>query len=275
LKNLEIHDGAPMAAPLIISVAPNGARRSKLDHPAIPLSSAEIAEEAGRCADAGASLLHLHVRDADGRHSLSPDAYRGAIDRIHARVGDRLLVQITTESCGIFQADEQMAAVLTVKPAAASFALREFIAASGDEPRARDFFAAVKELGTQPQFILYEPAEIDRLRELMAAGVIPFAAPSVLFVLGRYPGGPSPEPSSLVPFLARWGRQEAWTACSFGPAELRVAAAAIALGGHVRVGFENNLQRPDGSYLASTAEQVTSVAALARLLHRPIYSAAS
>ena len=78
-----------MLAPLIISVAPNGARRSKMDHPAIPLSSAEIADEAARCADEGAALLHLHVRDA--------------------------------ESCGIFTVDAQMAAVLSVKPPAASF----------------------------------------------------------------------------------------------------------------------------------------------------------
>jgi 3-keto-5-aminohexanoate cleavage enzyme len=260
-----------MIVPLTISVAPNGARRSKLDHPAIPLSSAEIAAEAERCADAGAALLHLHVRDANGGHSLSPDAYRSAIDAIRRRIGERLVLQITTESCGIFDLDTQMAAVLDVKPPAASFALREFIPNPSDEPRARDFFAAVRELGTAPQFILYEPSEVDRLRDLMSAGVIPFSTPSVLFVLGRYAAGPSPEPASLLPFLARWGDTEPWTVCSFGPSELRVAAAAIALGGHIRVGFENNTQRPDGSSLASTAEQVSAVVALARLLHRPIF----
>ena len=194
------------------------------------------------------------------------------MDAIQRRVGNRLVLQITTESCGIFAVDVQMASVLAVKPPAASFALREFIAAPADEPRARDFFAAVRDLGTVPQFILYEPAEIDRLRELTSAGVIPFPAPSVLFVLGRYAAGPSSEPASLVPYLARWGDKEGWTVAGFGSSELRVAAAAIALGGHVRVGFENNLQRPDGSYLASTAEQVTAVVALARLLHRPIFA---
>src|ERR1700691_4140570 len=158
-----------MTVPLTISVAPNGARRSKADHPALPLSSAEIAEEAERCADAGAALLHLHVRDANGRHSLSPAAYRSAIDAIRQRIGERLVVQITTESCGIFKVDAQMAAVLEVKPPAASFALRGFIPNPSDEPRAREFFAAVRELGTTPQFILYEPAEIDRLRDLMSA----------------------------------------------------------------------------------------------------------
>jgi 3-keto-5-aminohexanoate cleavage enzyme len=260
------------APPLIISVAPNGARRSKMDHPALPLSCAEIAAEAERCADAGAALLHLHVRDSDGGHSLAPAAYRSAIDAVQRRIGNRLLLQITTESCGIFPLEAQMAVVLDVKPPAASFALREFITGPSDEPRARDFFAAVREAGIVPQFILYESAEIDRLRELVAAGVIPFPAPSVLFVLGRHAAGPSAEPCSLVPFLARWGDRESWTVAAFGPSELRVAAAAIALGGNVRVGFENNMQRPDGSILTSTAEQVAAVAALARLLHRPLFS---
>lgn len=259
-----------MDVPLIISVAPNGARRSKTDHPAIPLSASEIADEAERCADAGAALLHLHVRDADGAHSLSPEKYRDAIDAIERRVGDRLVVQITTESCGIFDMATQMEAVLAVKPAAASFAVREFFPDTSGEARARDFFAAVRDLGTAPQFIVYEPAEIDRLRGLVSTGVIPFPAPSVLFVIGRYASGAAAGPASLVPFLARWGDEEPWTVCGFGASELRVAAAAAALGGHVRVGFENNMHRPDGRYLSSTAEQVTAVVAIARLLHRPV-----
>jgi uncharacterized protein (DUF849 family) len=259
-----------MQGPLTISVAPNGARRSKADHPAIPLSAPEIALAAEQCADAGASLLHLHVRDADGRHSLSPDHYRAAIDAIEDRIGDRLVLQITTESCGIFDLAAQMAAVLEVKPVAASFAVREFIADPEDEPRARKFFAEVRAIGTTPQFIIYEPAEINRLRDLIAAGIIPFPAPAVLFVLGRYTAGPSSNPSSLIPFLTRWGQEEPWTVCGFGPSELGVAAAAIAMGGHVRVGFENNLQRPDGSLLTSNAEQVATVAAMARSLGRQV-----
>ncbi len=259
-----------MDAPLLISVAPNGARRSKLDHPAIPLSASEIAEEAERCADAGAALLHLHVRDDDGAHSLSPQKYRQAIEAIERRVGDRLVVQITTEACGIFDIATQMEAVLAVKPAAASFAVREFIPDAGSEARARDFFAEVRELGTLPQFIVYEPGEIDRLRSLVSAGVIPFPTPSVLFVIGRYTSGPAAEASSLVQFLAHWGNEEPWTVCSFGAAELPVAAAAVALGGNVRVGFENNLYRADGTPLASTAEQVAAVVAVARLLNQAI-----
>ena len=68
--------------PLVVMVAPNGARRTKADHPNLPLIPAEIAREAERCAAAGASVLHLHVRDEDGRHSLDPRLYLAAIDAV-------------------------------------------------------------------------------------------------------------------------------------------------------------------------------------------------
>jgi len=262
-----------MSEPLRISVAPNGARRSKLDHPAIPLTPAEIAIEAEQCADAGAVLLHLHVRDSDGKHTLSPDAYRFALDAIRQRVGNRLVLQITTESVGLFDIQTQMDTVLAVRPPAASFAVRELIPDAAAEPQARDFFAAVADLGTLPQFILYHPDEIDRLRALQASGVIPFSQPDVLFVLGRYTQTQQSGPASLAPFLARWGPDPAWTVCAFGAGELATAAAAIGLGGHIRVGFENNLQRPDGSILSGNAEQVAAVAALARTVGRTLATA--
>jgi 3-keto-5-aminohexanoate cleavage enzyme len=264
-----------MNEPLRISVAPNGARRSKQDHPAIPLTPAELAIEAEQCADAGAVLLHLHVRDSNGKHTLSPDRYRYALDAIRNRVGSRLLLQITTESVGMFDIRTQMDTVLAVRPPAASFAIRELIPDVAAEPQARDFFAAVAAIGTVPQFILYHPDEIDRLRALQAGGVIPFRNADVLFVLGRYtdnhhPGGATALAHVLVPFLSRWGNDPAWTVCAFGAGELAIAAAAIGLGGHIRVGFENNLQRPDGSILSGNAEQVAAVAALARTLGRPL-----
>jgi uncharacterized protein (DUF849 family) len=59
--------------PVLIMVAPTGARRSKLDHPGLPISACEIALTARACADAGAGAIHLHVRDRSGGHSLDPD----------------------------------------------------------------------------------------------------------------------------------------------------------------------------------------------------------
>ena len=70
--------------------APNGARRSKDDHEALPLTPEELAACAESVADAGAAMLHLHVRDKQGKHSLDPDSYRAAISSIRDRVGDQI-----------------------------------------------------------------------------------------------------------------------------------------------------------------------------------------
>lgn len=257
------------AAPLLVSVAPNGARRMKRDHPAIPLDARALAEEAARCADAGARLFHLHVRTPDGAHSLAPELYREAIAAIRATVGDRMIVQATTESCGVYGLDEQIAIVKALRPEAASFALREFLPGAGGEQRFADLFGWVEDAGILAQHILYSPAEVRQLAELSDRGLLAGGPAAVLFVLGAYAGPPA-VPTDLPAFVAAWGERGPWSVCAFGPAEIRVAAAAVALGGHVRVGFENNLRRLDGTLLADNAEQVANVAELARMTGRDL-----
>lgn len=258
----------------LIAVAPNGARRGKADHPALPIAPAELALEADACWAAGASLLHLHVRDAGGGHSLAADDYLPAIEAVKAAVGDRMIVQITTEACGVYDVAAQMACVRAVRPEAASFAFREFFRPGFDLDALADFFAWVADAGILPQFILYDPAEVAALRGLVAEGVLPFPAPNALFVLGRYSDGIASDPAAVHAFLAGWPDGAPWSVCAFGRSEARVAAAALALGGHVRVGFENNLEAPDGGVLPSNAAQVARVAAIARLLGRPPLAAA-
>ena len=86
--------------PLVIAVAPNGARRGKADHPRLPLTLDEIAHEAARCREAGAAMLHLHVRDAEGRHVLDAGLYRETIAAVRCAAGADFLIQITTEAVG-------------------------------------------------------------------------------------------------------------------------------------------------------------------------------
>ena len=112
-------------SPLIIAVAPNGARKTKADHPALPITPEELAETAARCLDAGASMIHLHVRDDDQKHSLDVSAYRAAIAAIRARVGGELIIQVTTEAVGIYTPAQQMAMVQELEPEAVSLAVRE------------------------------------------------------------------------------------------------------------------------------------------------------
>ena len=101
--------------PLLVMVAPNGARRTKADHPNLPITPPEIAREAELCRAAGATVLHLHVRAPDGRHSLDPDLYRAAVDAVRAALGARMVIQMTTEAVGRYSPAEQMAAVREVR----------------------------------------------------------------------------------------------------------------------------------------------------------------
>lgn len=255
--------------PLVIAAAPNGARRTKADHPAIPLTAGEIAREAARCREAGAALLHLHVRDGAGRHSLDPGLYRAAMAAVRREAGPDLLVQATTEAVGLYGPAAQMAAMRDLRPPAFSAALRELIPDRAAEVEAARFFAEQAAAGTLVQHILYDPADLQRFEDLATRGVIPDSGCSVLFVLGRYAPGQRSTPQDLLPFLATaTARRCPWMVCAFGPLEAACAAAAAALGGHVRVGFENNLQLADGSLAPDTAALVRQIAATAPILGR-------
>ena len=118
-------ESSPIRHRVIIAVAPNGGTRTKTDHPGIPLTAAELAITAAECLEAGAAMIHAHVRSADGTHLLDAAAYGDAISAIRSAVSDRIVIQITTESLGRYKPAEQIAVLKAVRPEAASLALRE------------------------------------------------------------------------------------------------------------------------------------------------------
>jgi 3-keto-5-aminohexanoate cleavage enzyme len=242
---------------VFIAVAPNGGRKTKADHPALPLSADELARTAAECLERGASMIHLHVRDANGGHCLDPDAYRAVIARICQEVGDRLVIQITSESLGLFTPSEQRAAVLEAKPEAVSLSLRELAPEKTDERAFGAFLGKLKQMRIWPQIILYHPHDAERLGAMRKQGLVPFDRLSVLYVLGRFAITRTAIPRDLLPFIAAdMPRFESWSVCAFGRREAACVTAAALLGGHGRVGFENNVTLPNGARAASNAELV-------------------
>ena len=249
----------PASDPIVVGVAPNGARKGKADHPALPMLPQELAECAAECAAEGATWLHLHVRGADGEHSLDPGRYREAIAAIRSRVGSQMILQVTTESAGRFGPAAQMAVVDAVAPEAASIAVREVLDASApgfNAPAVRAFLARAAERRCALQYIIYEARDLARLIDMAASGQLPDTTPHVLLVLGDYKTGRPGHPRDLAPLLAALPRDWPWTVCAFGPAEMACATAAAIAGGHVRVGFENNLHGPDGRVAPDNATLV-------------------
>lgn len=248
-------------------VAPNGARKGKGDHPALPVTPREVAVTAAECMAAGATAIHLHARDAEGAHTLDPLVYARYIEAVREAVGDGLFLQVTTEAVGRYTAAEQMAAVrgLPLRPDGVSLALRELVPEGSDPDgdghgAVRDFFAWLIETGIEPQLILYAPEELQRLAALRASGIVPDDLRHVLFVLGRYLApGEVVEPRALLGFLARHPPADAWMVCAFGREETACLAMAAALGGDLRVGFENATQHGDGREAADNAERVAAI----------------
>lgn len=256
---------------VLLTVAPNGARRQRNDHPSLPLDADELAADAKACVEAGATLCHMHVRDTHGRHLLDAEAFQTAIDAVRAAVGDRLMLQVTTEALGHYDVAAQTALIKTLRPEAVSLALREFIPDENHPEDAAALFAWLRDEGIAPQFILYAPGDVSTFHRLRRQGMVPQAKPFVLFVLGSYDGEVATYPRDLLPFLSAHDQDCPWGVCAFGKAEMACALTAVALEGHARVGFENNLVRPDGAPLANNAEQVARLAEGVRLLgHRPM-----
>jgi uncharacterized protein (DUF849 family) len=259
--------------PLLITVAPNGAYKQRPDHPALPMTPAELGQTAKLCLDAGAAMMHMHIRDAQGRHSLDVQGYRDAQQAVKAAVGDALIVQVTSEAARVYQAPAQIAMVTTLKPEALSVGLREVDQPEIGEAGLAEFFGWLARHRVMTQIILYDVADLQRWQALRAQGVIPDAPWSLLFVLGRYSVGQTSEPKDLLPFVLAHTGPESWSMCAFGAGEHACATAAMALGGHARVGFENNLLLKDGQLAPDNAALVRQVADSARVLGRPIYNA--
>jgi len=240
--------------------APNGARRTQSDHPNLPVTPAGLAYTAAACLEAGAAALHLHVRDRNQQHILDADAYRDALSAIRRTVGDRLVLQITTEAVGRFTAPEQQAVVRAVRPESVSVALREMIPDPAHEQAAAAFYDWCGREAVAVQHILYDAADVIRFNEALNRGIVPSDGGSVLFVLGRYLVNRPATPSDIVPFINNWPDKLLWALCCFGNGEARASLTAALLGGHCRVGFENNLELSDGSRADGNEDLVAQVA---------------
>lgn len=262
-------------AGIAIIVAPNGARKTKQDHAQLPMTIEEMVAEAKACQMAGSAMIHLHARDAQGRHSLEVDDNLEIYRAVKAAVGDSMIVQLTTEAVGMYSPQQQMALVKAVKPEAASFALCELIPDERSEEQAFVFFDWVAAQGILSQIILYDPADIERYFSLRDRGVLPKHNQHALVVLGRYHEAQQSSPWDLRALhLERFLEENVKCAvCAFGTKEQDCLTHAMLLGLDVRVGFENNHLSADGQPAKSNAEQVLRLKEISELLGVPLHDA--
>ena len=203
---------------LLLAVAPNGARKSKADHPQIPLNAEEIAITAKDCLAAGASMTYIHVRNPDGSHSLSVDHYAEAIAEIKRVTKDGIFIQVTSEAVYIYKAEQQFEMIYKLRPNAVSIGLREIIQL--EETVINQHFLAMREAHINPQLILYNEADLTLYKEWLERKVIPGKAYPFLLVIGKKMPEPGFNDEFLRPDFIQDLPASSWMICAFGKMNL-------------------------------------------------------
>jgi 3-keto-5-aminohexanoate cleavage enzyme len=264
-----------MSHPLIITCAITGAETTRDKQPNLPITPEEQAQASAECLAAGASIIHLHVRDEEGKPSQSLDRFKEAISAIRKKAPEAI-IQISTGGA-IGESIENRAAPLSLKPEMASLNLGTMN--FGDDVffnHPRDIVglaARMHQYSVMPELEIYETGMLESVFRLAKQGVLrePF---HVQFVLG-VPGGMSGEPRNLVHLVDTLeaglaGKPAHWGVAGVGRYQLPLAVQAITMGGHVRVGFEDNIFYKKGEIAKSNAQLVERVARVARELGREV-----
>jgi 3-keto-5-aminohexanoate cleavage enzyme len=253
-------------APVMIMVAPNGARALKKDHPATPITPREIAEDVIRCAGAGASIAHIHARAPDGEPTQSIEVFREIVERIREKSDIVLQISLGTRGFTIEQAVEPVA----LKPEMVSLPLEAY---QTDDAAAHDgvrrMAMHIRDHGVRPELSVYDDRMLEGALALVGAGVV--ETPAFFGLVIRDPESMNEGAAKLMQLTQALPSGSPWWVSRGGRFGLALRAFAIGLGGHVRVGFEDSVLDFDTRQLAqSNAHLVERVATLCSVLGRPV-----
>lgn len=260
---------------LIITCALTGAEVTKVHNPAIPYTVEEIARSAREAVDAGASILHLHARLDDGTPTQDAQRYGLIMDAIK-QVCPEVIIQVSTGGATGMSRQERMAP-LTLNPEMATLDCGT-LNFGGDEIFINTendiiaFAAEIQRRGIAKELECFEKGHVDQALRLHRKGQI--TAPlHFSFVLGVN-GGMSGEKRDFDFLRGSIPEDATYSVAGIGRYEFPLASYAIADGGHVRVGFEDNIFIERGVLASSNAQLVENVALMARQAGRSIASPA-
>lgn len=257
------------ASPLIITAAIVGAETMREHTPHVPYTPAEIAQEACRCREAGASMVHVHGRREDGSPTQDKETFRQILEGIRAQ--SDVLVQFSTGGAVGMSVEERIEG-LVLKPDMAT--LTTGTVNFGDDvfmnslPMIRAIAGELARCGVRPEIEIFDTGMVDTALRLVKEGLL--EAPLHFdFVLG-VPGGMGGRAENLEFLVSMIPASSTWSVAGIGRFELPLAYQAIEMGGHVRVGLEDNIFIEKGVLAKGSWELVEAVVAFGRKKGRPI-----
>lgn len=255
--------------PLVITAALVGAETTRQQTPHLPISPEEIAEDAFRCWQAGCAMVHLHVREPDGKPSQSAALFKRTVELIRARCD--LIVQVSTggavgmgvdERCGSLECKPDMA---TLSCGTVNFGDDVFM---NSWPMIKDIAARIRGAHAVPELEIFDAGHLDTALRLAKEGHISLPA-HFDFVLG-VAGGISAGERQLEFLVGSLPRDSTWTVAGVGRHQLPLATYAAERGGHARVGLEDNVYLEKGVLSEGSAPLVARVVDHARRVGRSV-----
>ncbi|GAB1251618.1 3-keto-5-aminohexanoate cleavage protein [Porphyromonas miyakawae] len=256
---------------LIITAAICGAEVTKEQNPAVPYTIEEMVREAKSAYDNGAAVIHVHVREDDGTPTQSKERFKVVLDAIYKEVPDVIVIPSTGGAVGMSAEERLQPTELFPEMATLDCGTCNF----GDEvfentvPMMRAFGKRMLENNIKPEYECFEMGHLDTILRLAQKGEVPGGPMQFNFVLGVF--GCTPATTENLAWLVRnIPEGSTWTATGIGRHAFPLAMAAIAMGGNVRVGFEDNLYLSKGVLAKSNGELVAKVVRMANELGREI-----
>lgn len=256
-----------MSTPMVITAAMVGAETTREQTPHLPITAEEIAEDAVRCREAGAAMVHLHVRTADGKPSQDAELFRAAIRAIRKRTD--VLIQTSTggavgmtvdQRCGpLTLTGEDRPDMATLTTGTVNFGEEVFW---NPRPLVRDIAKRIRAAGLRPELECFDVGMIDEARYLAKEGLVDLPA-HFDFVLG-VPGTLQPRPEVLDFMIASLPEGSTWTVAGVGRHQLAYVDEAAKRGGNARVGLEDNIYVSKGVLAKGNWELVAEAVKRAR-----------
>ena len=252
---------------VVITAALTGPIAKKTDNPGLPVTPEEIAVAAKEAYEAGASVVHVHVRGADGMPTADVAIARDAIERIQAACP--VLIQLSTgvgpgvpleERAKLIELRPQMA---SLNPCSMSFGPTEF---SNPPLGVRRLAARMRELEVKAELEVYDSGHVDVCLQLLKEGLL--AEPLQFSIVMGIPGGMGATLENLLNTVRRLPPTAVWQAIAIGRSNLELTTAAMTQGGNVRTGLEDTLYLSKGVLAENSAVLVSRLVAIGKILGR-------